>query len=129
MENLTAPSPADTTGGIDELLTYMDAPAEPAEAQAVAFEAPAAARLGMGSLMRKIPVTLTLELGSTRVSLEDLAHLSTDSVVELDALAGEPLTIKVNGVSIGKAVVVISGENYGLKVVEISDLNLDSLAA
>ncbi|MCW5671238.1 MAG: FliM/FliN family flagellar motor switch protein [Hydrogenophaga sp.] len=107
----------------------MDAPAEPAEAQAVAFEAPAAARLGMGSLMRKIPVTLTLELGSTRVSLEDLAHLSTDSVVELDALAGEPLTIKVNGVSIGKAVVVISGENYGLKVVEISDLNLDSLAA
>ncbi|MGQ3193614.1 MAG: FliM/FliN family flagellar motor switch protein [Hydrogenophaga sp.] len=128
MENLTAPLPADAAGGIDELLSYMDGPAEKPAAEPVAFEAPAP-RLGMGSLMRKIPVTLTLELGSTRVSLEDLAHLSTDSVVELDALAGEPLTIKVNGVSIGKAVVVISGENYGLKVVEISDLNLDSLAA
>ena len=128
MENLTAPSPADATGGIDELLSYMDGPAEKPVAEPVAFEAPAP-RLGMGSLMRKIPVTLTLELGSTRVSLEDLAHLSTDSVVELDALAGEPLTIKVNGVSIGKAVVVVSGENYGLKVVEISDLNVDSLAA
>lgn len=128
MENLTAPLPADAAGGIDELLSYMDGPAEKPAAEPVAFEAPAP-RLGMGSLMRKIPVTLTLELGSTRVSLEDLAHLSTDSVVELDALAGEPLTIKVNGVSIGKAVVVVSGENYGLKVVEISDLNLDSLAA
>lgn len=128
MENLTAPLPADAAGGIDELLSYMDGPAEKPVAEPVAFEAPAP-RLGMGGLMRKIPVTLTLELGSTRVSLEDLAHLSTDSVVELDALAGEPLTIKVNGVSIGKAIVVISGENYGLKVVEISDLNLDSLAA
>lgn len=129
MENLTAPLPADAAGGIDELLSYMDGPAEKPAAEPVAFETAPAPRLGMGSLMRKIPVTLTLELGSTRVSLEDLAHLSTDSVVELDALAGEPLTIKVNGVSIGKAVVVISGENYGLKVVEISDLNLDSLAA
>lgn len=128
MENLTAPLPADATGGIDELLSYMDGPAEKPVAEPVVLETPAP-RLGLGSLMRKIPVTLTLELGSTRVSLEDLAHLSTDSVVELDALAGEPLTIKVNGVSIGKAVVVISGENYGLKVVEISDLNLDSLAA
>ena len=126
MENLSAPLLSDATDGLDELLSAMD---EPAAAAPVAFEAPPAPRLGLGSLMRKIPVTLTLELGSTRVSLEDLAHLSTDSVVELDALAGEPLTIKVNGVSIGKAVVVISGENYGLKVVEISDLNLDSLAA
>lgn len=126
MENLSATLHTDATGGLDELLSAMD---EPAAAAPVAFEAPLAPRLGLGGLMRKIPVTLTLELGSTRVSLEDLAHLTTDSVVELDALAGEPLTIKVNGVSIGKAIVVISGENYGLKVVEISDLNLDSLAA
>lgn len=128
MENPTATLPTNATGGLDELLSYMDGPPEKPAVEPAAPETPAP-RLGMGSLMRKIPVTLTLELGSTRVSLEDLAHLSTDSVVELDALAGEPLTIKVNGVSIGKAVVVISGENYGLKVVEISDLNLDSLAA
>jgi len=128
MENHPASLTPDATGSIDELLSYMDGPAEKPLAEPVAFEPPAP-RLGLGSLMRKIPVTLTLELGSTRVSLEDLTHLTTDSVVELDALAGEPLTIKVNGVSIGKAIVVISGENYGLKVVEISDLNLDSLAA
>ena len=128
MENHPASLTPDATGSIDELLSYMDGPADKPLAEPVAFEAPAP-RQGLGSLMRKIPVTLTLELGSTRVSLEDLTHLTTDSVVELDALAGEPLTIKVNGVSIGKAIVVISGENYGLKVVEISDLNLDSLAA
>ena len=89
---------------------------------------PAPAR-NLGHLMRKIPVTLTLELGSTRICLEDLANLSADSVLELDAIVGEPLTIRVNGVSIGKGEVVVSGENYGLKVVEISDLSLDSLSA
>lgn len=113
---------------LDELLGSMNTHSESPMAETEIVK-PKTPRLGLGSLMRKIPVTLTLELGSTRVSLEDLAHLTTDSVVELDALAGEPLVIKVNGVSIGKAEVVVSGENYGLKVVEISDLNLDSLAA
>jgi flagellar motor switch protein FliN/FliY len=113
---------------LDELLGSMNNHSESPMAETEIVK-PKAPRLGLGSLMRKIPVTLTLELGSTRLSLEDLAHLTTDSVVELDALAGEPLVIKVNGVPIGKAEVVVSGENYGLKVLEISDLNLDSLAA
>ncbi|ODT30558.1 MAG: flagellar motor switch protein FliN [Hydrogenophaga sp. SCN 70-13] len=88
----------------------------------------AAAALGLGRLMRRIPVTLTLELGSAEVSLEDVAQLRPDSVVELDVLAGEPLTMKINGVAIGKAEVVVSGENYGLKVLEVSGLDLDSFA-
>ena len=45
-------------------------------------------------------------------------------MVELDAIVGSPLVIKVNGTAIGRAEVVVSGENYGLKVVELSDLNL-----
>jgi flagellar motor switch protein FliN/FliY len=80
-------------------------------------------------LMRKIPVTLTLEVGSADVSLHELMNIAKDSVIELDTLAGEPLTIKVNGIAIGRAEVVAAGENYGLKVVEISDIHLDSLTA
>ena len=47
-------------------------------------------------------MTLTLEVGSARVSLQDLMNLGPDSVVELDSLAGTPLVIKVNGVDVFK---------------------------
>lgn len=80
----------------------------------------------LSQMMRKIPVTLTLEVGAARVSLQDLMELDVAKVIELDTLAGEPLVIKVNGTAIGRAEVVVSGENYGLKVVEIVDLDFDT---
>ncbi|OWY39964.1 flagellar motor switch protein FliN [Xenophilus sp. AP218F] len=82
----------------------------------------------MGQLLRKIPVRLTLEVGGADISLAELCQIGQGSVLELDKLAGEPLDIKVNGTSIGRAEVVVSGENYGLRVVELNDLELDSLA-
>lgn len=78
-------------------------------------------------LMRKIPVTLTLEVGSARVTLQDLLQLNADSVINLDTPAGAPLVFKVNGTPIGRAEVVVVGENYGLKVVELADLDLNNL--
>lgn len=84
-------------------------------------------RRDLTQMMRKIPVTLTLEVGSTRVSLQDLMDIGPESVIELDALAGEPLVIKVNGTPIGRAEVVVAGENYGLKVLDLDALNLDTL--
>ncbi len=92
---------------------------------------PAAAvrpRRNFAQMMRKIPVTLTLEVGAARISLLELTALDTNSVLELDTLAGEPLVMKVNGTPIGRAEVVVAGDNYGLKVVELNDLDLDSLA-
>uniref|UniRef100_UPI0032C237BA FliM/FliN family flagellar motor switch protein n=1 Tax=Povalibacter sp. TaxID=1962978 RepID=UPI0032C237BA len=84
-------------------------------------------RRDFAQMMRRIPVTLTLEVGSTRLSLQELAAIEPNSVIELDTLAGQPLIIKVNGTPIGRAEVVVSGENYGLKVLELSDLDLGSL--
>ncbi|MFC4762306.1 flagellar motor switch protein FliN [Dyella koreensis] len=75
-------------------------------------------------LLRKIPVRLTLEVGGATLPLADLAGLAHGSVVELDRLAGEPLAIKVNGAHIGRAEVVVAGENYGLKIVELDDLEV-----
>ena len=79
-------------------------------------------------MMRKIPVTLTLEVGAVRVSLQELMAIGPDSVLELDTLAGAPLIIKVNGTPIGRAEVVVAGENYGLKVIDLDGLNLDMMA-
>jgi len=90
--------------------------------------APRPGRRDLPAMMRKIPVTLTLEVGSARLSLQDLMQIGPDSVVELDMLAGEPLTIKVNGTAIGRAEVVVAGENYGLKVIDLDGLNLDMMA-
>ncbi|QJD93604.1 flagellar motor switch protein FliN [Duganella dendranthematis] len=86
-----------------------------------------APRRDLPAMMRKIPVTLTLEVGSARISLEELMNIGADSVVELDVLAGEPLVIKVNGTAIGRAEVVVAGENYGLKVIDLDGLNLDMM--
>lgn len=86
-------------------------------------------RRQLSQLMRKIPVTLTLEVGAARISLQELMNIDQDSVIELDTLAGEALVIKVNGTPIGRAEVVVAGENYGLKVLELSDLNLADLAS
>ena len=93
-------------------------------------EVPAAApRRDLPAMMRKIPVTLTLEVGSARISLQELMAIGPDSVVELDVLAGEPLVIKVNGTAIGRAEVVVAGENYGLKVIDLDGLNLDMMTS
>ncbi|MEG1053763.1 MAG: FliM/FliN family flagellar motor switch protein [Janthinobacterium sp.] len=87
------------------------------------------ARRDIPQMMRKIPVTLTLEVGSARISLEELMAIGPESVIELDMLAGEPLVIKVNGTPIGRAEVVVAGENYGLKVIDLDGLNLDLMTA
>ena len=88
-----------------------------------------APRRDLPAMMRKIPVTLTLEVGSARISLQELMAIGPDSVVELDVLAGEPLVIKVNGTAIGRAEVVVAGENYGLKVIDLDGLNLDMMTS
>ncbi|MFA9440778.1 flagellar motor switch protein FliN [Uliginosibacterium sp. sgz301328] len=111
-----------------ELSSLLADLAEPVAGETVTAE-PARAPRSLTQMMRKIPVTLTLEVGAARVSLQDVMNIEQDSVVELDTLAGEPLVIKVNGTPIGRAEVVVSGENYGLKVVELTDLDLGTLGA
>nr|WP_233151873.1 FliM/FliN family flagellar motor switch protein [Pelomonas sp. KK5] len=115
----------DDATALDTLLA--DLPVEDAHLTTPAAE-PARAARDLPKLMRRIPVTLTLEVGQARVSLAELVALGADSVVELDTLAGTPLTLKANGCTIGRAEVVVAGENYGLKVIEIAGLDLDSLA-
>ncbi|KWH08489.1 flagellar motor switch protein FliN [Burkholderia territorii] len=86
-------------------------------------DAPAAApRRDPRQLLAKIPVQLTLEVGTATVSLAELMNVEEGTVLELDRLAGEPLLIKVNGTIVGRAEVVVSGENYGLKVLDLEHL-------
>lgn len=119
----------DPDAGIDEEL-IID---EPQMGVPSGMDAPRAAdkraQRDLPQMMRKIPVTLTLEVGSARISLQELMSIGPASVIALDVLAGEPLVIKVNGTPIGRAEVVVAGEQYGLKVIDLDGLDLDLITA
>ncbi|EIB5714880.1 FliM/FliN family flagellar motor switch protein [Escherichia coli] len=79
------------------------------------------------TLLKRIPVTLTLEVSSVEIMLADLLNID-DTVIELDKLAGEPLDIKVNNILLGKAEVVVVNEKYGLRVLEFNTRDINDLA-
>lgn len=66
-----------------------------------------------------IPVSISLEVGSTKISIRNLLKLNQGSVVELDRLAGEPLDVLVNNTLIAHAEVVVVNERYGIRLTDI----------
>ncbi len=66
-----------------------------------------------------IPVQLAVELGHTRISIRNLLQLAHGSVVELDALAGEPLDVLVNGTLIAQGEVVVVNDKFGIRLTDI----------
>lgn len=66
-----------------------------------------------------VPVTISLEIGRTRISIRNLLQLNQGSVVELDRLAGEPLDVMVNGTLIAHGEVVVVNEKYGIRLTDV----------
>lgn len=66
-----------------------------------------------------IPVTLAVEIGSTRISIRNLLQFNQGSVVELDRLAGEPLNVLVNGTLIAHGEVVVINEKFGIRLTDV----------
>ena len=71
--------------------------------------------------MENIDVKLTVEVGSAELKIRELLRLNEGSVIELDRLAGDPLDILINGTMIAKGEVVMVGERFGIRFVEIVD--------
>jgi len=66
-----------------------------------------------------IPVTISMEIGRTRISIRNLLQLNQGSVVELDRLAGEPMDVLVNGTLIARGEVVVVNEKFGIRLTDI----------
>jgi flagellar motor switch protein FliN/FliY len=66
-----------------------------------------------------IPVSLSMEIGRTRISIRHLLQLNQGSVVELDRLAGEPLDVLVNGTLIAHGEVVVVNEKFGIRLTDV----------
>jgi flagellar motor switch protein FliN len=71
------------------------------------------------NMVLDIAVQLTVELGRTRIPIKNLLQLAQGSVVELDALAGEPMDVLVNGYLIAQGEVVVVNEKFGIRLTDI----------
>lgn len=67
----------------------------------------------------EVPVTLSMEVGRTRIPIRNLLQLNQGSVVELDRLAGEPLDVLVNGTLIAHGEVVVVNEKFGIRLTDV----------
>lgn len=81
------------------------------------------------SFFHRLPVNLSLEVASTEIPLEELMALAEGAVVQMNKLSNQPLDVKVNGILIGSAEVVIVDGHYGLRMTELfDDINWSKLA-
>lgn len=125
-------------GGAEDAISEDDwaaAMAEQAIAESTAGSAPAAqpaqifenfgGDMSRGAVMNEldmildIPVQITVELGRTKLTIKNLLQLAHGSVVELDAMAGEPMDVLVNGTLIAQGEVVVVNEKFGIRLTDI----------
>jgi flagellar motor switch protein FliN/FliY len=101
--------------------------AKVAEARAAEFEnlregEPAAADAANDlnlEVILDVPVTLSMEVGRTRIPIRNLLQLNQGSVVELDREAGEPLDVFVNGTLIAHGEVVVVNDKFGIRLTDV----------
>jgi flagellar motor switch protein FliN/FliY len=116
--------------GQDEMADdWAAALAESEAAQATPTTTDVFPRLGAGNaaiaqrddidLVLDIPVQLTVELGRTRIPIKHILQLAQGSVIELDALAGEPMDVLVNGFLIAQGEVVVVNDKFGIRLTDI----------
>ncbi len=70
-------------------------------------------------LVLDIPVTLSMELGRTRISIRDLLQLKSGSVVELQKMADEPLDILVNGTLVARGEAIVIDDKFGIRLTDV----------
>lgn len=71
------------------------------------------------SMILDIPVTLSMEIGQTRISINELLKLSRDSVIELQRMADEPMDVLVNGTLVAKGEAVVVGDRFGIRLTDV----------
>jgi len=112
---------AESKGG-GEVASEVAGPAETVAPAAFTNFAPTGANPAAGNdinMILDIPVQLTVELGRTRIPIKHILQLAQGSVVELDALAGEPMDVLVNGFLIAQGEVVVVNDKFGIRLTDI----------
>jgi flagellar motor switch protein FliN len=81
-------------------------------------EDPAATDVNLDVIL-DVPVTLSLEVGRTRLPIRSLLQLNQGSVVELERASGEALDVFVNGTLVAHGQVVVVNEKFGIRLTDV----------
>ena len=105
-----------------DVASEVTAPADSVAPASFTNFTPTGAAGGAGNdlnMILDIPVQLTVELGRTRIPIKNILQLAQGSVVELEALAGEPMDVLVNGYLIAQGEVVVVNDKFGIRLTDI----------
>jgi flagellar motor switch protein FliN/FliY len=80
-------------------------------------------------LLSDVNLNVKIELGRTRMLVEDVLKLSEGAVVELDKLAGDPVDVYVNDRHVARGEVLVLNDNFCVRINEILSPNLETAAA
>jgi len=105
----TGPSAADLAAA-EAMMAGASAPA--------VEETPAARDVNIDVIL-DVPVTLSLEVGRTRLPIRSLLQLNQGSVVELERASGEPLELFVNGTLVAHGEVVVVNDKFGIRLIDV----------
>ena len=70
-------------------------------------------------LIMDVPLEVTVELGRTKKSIQDILDFAPGTIIELNKIAGEPIDVLVNGKYVAKGEVVVIEESFGVRITEI----------
>jgi flagellar motor switch protein FliN len=70
-------------------------------------------------LLLDVPLQVTVELGRSRMTIQELLSLGPGSVIELDKMAGEPLDIVVNDRLVARGEAVVVNDKFGIRITDI----------
>ena len=96
----------------------MPEPARLDDLQAGAAPPPPSGDLNLDVVL-DIPVTLSMEVGRSKISIRNLLQLNQGSVVELERATGEPLDVYVNGTLVAHGEVVVVNEKFGIRLTDV----------
>ncbi|WP_230849161.1 flagellar motor switch protein FliN [Legionella saoudiensis] len=71
------------------------------------------------ALISDIPVSVTVEIGRTKMTIRNLLQLNQGGIVPLDRLAGDPLDVLVNGTLVAHGEVVVVNDKFGVRLTDI----------
>lgn len=70
-------------------------------------------------LLLDVPLDISVELGRSRMTIQELLALSPGSVIELDKIAGEPLDILINDRLVARGEAVVVNDKFGVRLTDI----------
>ncbi len=105
--------------GMPQMYAGQPVNVQPAQFQAFMGDFnPIAQQENIGLIM-DVPLDVTVELGRTSKSIQEILDFKPGTIIELNKIAGEPIDVLVNGKYVAKGEVVVIEENFGVRITEI----------